>query len=400
MKRVVLSMLAVSAILFTSCSNDNENVEPTVKAPATYTFERGGNSTVSFTGQTIRIKMAEKLITAMKDNSKTKVELDSMFGRKLTTHNYFNDPVLDGSDKNIRSKVAASYDYFNQNSTEANEIKVTLDGYIAKQVSEVFPNWNVDAVAGTAGKIQQAGGGATRYVNAKGLEYNQALAKSLIGALMMDQMLNNYLSTTVLDGVNNINRKNNDAGVLSTGKNYTEMEHKWDEAYGYLYGNEANPASPTLDVDPFLSEYVFKVDEDADFKGIAKDIFEAFKLGRAAIVAKDYQLRDKQIAIIKEAVSKVIAVRGVFYIQKGRDLVASADKASMFHNLSEGYGFIYSLRFSQNSQGTPYLSTTDIKGFLNTLEAGNGFWDVKEADLDDISTKIATAFGFTVNQVK
>ncbi|MGG8495064.1 DUF4856 domain-containing protein [Tenacibaculum sp. TC6] len=400
MKRVVLSMLAVSAILFTSCSDDNENVEPTVEAPATYTFERGGNSTVSFTGQTIRIKMAEKLITAMKDNSKTEVELDSMFARKLTTHTYFNDPILDGSDKNVRSKVAASYDYFNQNSTEANEIKATLDGYIAKQVSEVFPNWNVDAVAGTAGKIQQAGGGTTRYVNAKGLEYNQALAKSLIGALMMDQMLNNYLSTTVLDGVNNINRKNNDADVLSDGKNYTEMEHKWDEAYGYLYGNEADPASPTLDVDPFLSEYVLKVDEDADFKGIAKDIFEAFKLGRAAIVAKDYQLRDKQIAIIKEAISKVIAIRGVFYIQKGKDLVTSADKASMFHSLSEGYGFIYSLRFSQNPQGTPYLSTTDIKGFLDTLENGNGFWDVKEADLDNISTKIATAFGFTVNQVK
>ena len=40
---------------------------PNVSAPENYTFERNGTSTVSFTGRTIRIRMAEELISAMKD---------------------------------------------------------------------------------------------------------------------------------------------------------------------------------------------------------------------------------------------------------------------------------------------------------------------------------------------
>ena len=42
--------------------------------------------------------------------------------------------------------------------------------------------------------------------------------------------------------------------------------------------------------------------------GIADAIYDAFKLGRAAIVAKDYTLRDEQAAIIKVELSKVVGV--------------------------------------------------------------------------------------------
>ena len=51
---------------------------------------------------------------------------------------------------------------------------------------------------------------------------------------MADQMLNNYLGSAVLDA--GTNTADNDAGTLADGKNYTTMEHKWDEGFGYLYG--------------------------------------------------------------------------------------------------------------------------------------------------------------------
>ena len=92
---------------------------------------------------------------------------------------------------------------------------------------------------------------------------------------MVDQMLNNYLSLSVLDEADN--KANNSAGVLDGTNNYTTMEHKWDEAYGYLYGNEDNPAVPVYEADKFLSEYVAKVNEDPDFEGIALDIYNAFR---------------------------------------------------------------------------------------------------------------------------
>ena len=51
-----------------ACSDDDEgsgSVTPTVEAPATYNFQRDGQSTVSFSGQTARIQMADELVSAM-----------------------------------------------------------------------------------------------------------------------------------------------------------------------------------------------------------------------------------------------------------------------------------------------------------------------------------------------
>ena len=43
----------------------------------------------------------------------------------------------------------------------------------------------------------------------------------------------------------------------------------------------------------------------AQLSKIAQEIFDAFKLGRAAIVAKDYEVRDQQADIIKEKVLQI-----------------------------------------------------------------------------------------------
>ena len=392
MRKNILSVLVVSAVVFVSCSKNNEPAVEPVVAPQTYAFDRDGATSVSFSGQITRIKMAEELGDAMKDPSKTDVQLAAMFNHAEGDAD-FSDAALNSSSKNIRSKVAASSDYFAANSTESNSIKADFDTWIGAQVTEVFPNWGEDAAIGSSGMIQESGGGSKRYVNAKGLEYNQAYLKATIGALMADQMLNNYLSSSVLDAATNV--ADNDADVLASGKNYTTMEHKWDEAYGYLYGNEINPAVPELGADDFLNKYLAKVESDEDFSGVAQDIYDAFKLGRAAIVAKDYELRDAQANIIRDAVSKVIAVRAVYYLQAGKSNLGT-DMASAFHDLSEGYGFIYSLRFTRNTTtNESHLPAAEITAFLTTLMEGNGFWDVTADTLDQISDRIASAYGFT-----
>ncbi len=394
MKKIIFGAIVLTALVFTSCDDDNP-IEPSVVAPATYAFERNGNNNVSFGGQTTRIAMAEELTSSLKDNSKTEAELDNMFAHTAGSNDFSNSD-LNASGKNIRSKTAASKDYFSGNATDAASIKAQFDGWISSQTSEVFPNWGVIATAGNAGGLQEAGGGSTRYVSGKGLEYNQAFAKSLTGALMTDQILNNYLSTAVLDDATN--RADNDNEVLVAGKDYTLMEHKWDEAYGYLYGAEANPAVPVLGADSFLNKYLGKVDSDEDFAGIADDIYNAFKLGRAAIVAKNYAVRDDQAEIIRTKISKVIAVRAVHYLQAGKDALA-ADKASAFHDLSEGYGFLFSLQFTRVAgTNSPHFSKAEVDAFLSTLMEGNGFWDVTPATLDSMSTEIANEFGFTVDQ--
>lgn len=395
-----LAVLFLVLALF-SC-DDNEGL-PEVNAPSTYTFERNGQSTVSFSGQTTRIKMAEELGSAFLDfDNTTEALLLEMFRNDNGQGgdvNPFQDADLNAATKRIKSKVAASQDLFATNATESAEIKAQFETWISGQINEIYPNRNQLATAGNAGQL--ADGTSTRYVNAKGLEYNQAFTKSLISALMLDQMVNNYLSTAVLD--DGSNQENNSQGVLEDGKNYTTMEHKWDEAYGYLFGNASNQADPLTELgsaDGYLNKYLGRVEGDDDFAGIAQDVFNALTLGRAAIVAQQYDVRDAQAAIIKQKLSEIIAIRAVYYLQQGKIALENEQYGTAFHDLSEGFGFVYGLRFTHNSlSGTSFFSRSEVDQMIDDLYASaNGFWDLDAATLDAISASIANKFDFTVAQ--
>jgi len=400
MKKIFTLLLL--SVTFISCSSDDDNTDnnnnQSVDAPANYQFTRNGNNTVSYSGQTQRIAMAEELISALKDPTRDQESLNTMFAH-VEGDQDFSDPdmlELNASSKNVRSKTAASADYFSSNSTDANAIKANFDSWISSQVNDVFPNWGNTASPGNAGLAQELGG-SIRYVNEKGLEYNQAFAKSLNGAFLADQICNNYLSTAVLDAGDNVT--NNDNDVLVDGKDYTTMEHKWDEAFGYLYGAEEDETAPVLEADSFLSKYLYKVEDDSDFTGIADDIYDAFKLGRAAIVAKNYTVRDEQVEILREKISMIIGIRAVYYLQGGKSEIANGDLPSAFHDLSEGFGFIYSLQFTRNPMtDAPYVSKSTVDSYIDTLMEDNGFWDVTPETLDQMSEDIAAEFGFTVEQ--
>lgn len=388
----------------TACDN---TPEISVEAPATYSFSRNGESTVDFSGQTTRIMMGGELLDAMMDfDNSTSVSLLEIFRNETEAGedaNPFSLVDLNASDKSLKSKIAASLDLFSSNTVESAAVKADFEAWINAQVNEVFPQENELAVAGQAGQI--ADGSSTRYINADGLEYNQLVAKSMIGALMLDQISNNYLSTGVLDAGDN--RLNNDAESVEDGKSYTSMEHKWDEAYGYLYGLSADPAEPNATIgqdDDFLNKYIGRVEGDDDFTGIADEIFDAYKLGRAAIVAGDYDLRDEQTDIIQEKLAEIIAIRAVYYLIQGKLALeqSAPDYGAAFHSLSEGYGFIYSLQFA-TSPGLDinrYFTRAEIENILSTMmnDGENGLWDVKPTTLQTLAEEIAAEFSFTVEE--
>jgi hypothetical protein len=398
MKNVLIPAYLFLGISLTSCTTDDgpSPGQSQIEIPENYSFTRNGSSTISYEGQTTRLLMVKEIFSSFNDfENYSAGKISNMF---INENNPFADAALNASGKSVKSKVAASAEYFSSNSVESNAIKNDFESYISKQVNEVFPNRNQLASPGVAG--QMVDGSSARYVNAKGLEMNQAFAKGIIGSLLADQMLNNYLSPQVLDEANNVS--NNDAQRVEDGKAYTTMEHKWDEAYGYLYGDPSIPTENPNSVlresnDRLLFNYLGEVDKVSDFAGIASTVFEAFKTGRAAIVAGDYQLRDKQVEIIRENISKVIAVRAVYYMQKGKTGIENENLGNAFHQLSEGFGFIYSLRFTQDPlTGQPYLPVSQIEELKAQLLEGNGLWDVTPETLDSISQTIATAFGFTV----
>jgi hypothetical protein len=399
MKKMLFAAL-VGGLSLVSCSQDDDGavVNPGVDTPSDYTFLREENSTVNYNGQTTRLEMTKELLSSFNDfDTATEESLSNMFSNE---NNPFSSEDLNSSSKSIKSKIAASKAYFSNNAVKSSEIKNDFDTWISQQVNQVFPNKDVLAEPGVAGQI--ADGTSTRYVNGQGLELNQIFAKSLIGALQVDQMLNNYLSTAVLDEGDNMAR--NDQAQVEEGKNYTSMEHKWDEAYGYLYGDPSIPTANPNSVlneseDKLLFNYLGRVDADSDFEGIAEETFEAFKLGRAAIVGGNYELRDQQAAIIQENISTVIAVRAVHYLQGAKKAINNGEMGAAFHELSEGFGFLYSLRFTHNPvTDQPYISQSELDIYMDQLLAEDGFWDVTPETLDTISENIAGAFSFTVGE--
>jgi len=359
-------LLAVLGLGFMSCDKDKKDLE----VPTTYEFLRDGVSSVSFSGQTERIGMAGELASGLLDFDKTEEDLLAMYANQDALGqdvDPFEDADLNASAKSIKSKVAASIDFFSSDAVASAQIKGQIESWISTQMTDISASSGEVAAPGVAGQI--ADGTSARYVGTNGLEYNQAAIKSLIGALMVDQMLNNYLSPAVLDEADNIIE--NDNGDLGA--------------------------------DSYLNKYLKRVEDDTDFAGIASAIFEAFKTGRAAIVAGDYDERDKQADIIKEKISWVIAIRAVYYLQQGKNNLPTEGNAygSAFHDLSEGLGFLYSLQFTRKS-GTQesYFTSQEAASFIDSVLTNNenGFWTVTPATLDEVSEEIASKFDFTVAQ--
>lgn len=400
---LLISMLAFS---LTACDGPEGPGNNNIEEPATYEFVRNGVSTVSFSGQTQRILMAEELGSNMKNfDNATKELLLEMYRNETASGgdaNPFSDATLNASTKSVKNKTAASADYFSSNTVDAATIKADFESWISAQIDEVFPNEEVLAAPGQAGQIAE--GSVTRYINGKGLEYDQMVVKGLIGALMLDQAVNNYLSIAVLDA--GTNQEDNDAGTVVDGQSYTNMEHKWDEAYGYVYGTAQDATDPNLTIgsdDSFLNKYIGRAEGDDDFAGIAADIYNAFKLGRAAIVAGDYEVRDEQAEILREKLSEIIGIRAVYYLIQAKFGLeqATPDLGAVFHDLSEGYGFIYSLQFTRKPNSSePYFTKTEVDGFIATMlgDGENGLWDVKAATLQSLADQIAAEFSFTVAQ--
>ena len=109
-----LLLAAATATMIISCDNDDDTIT-SVNAPSNYSFERNGQTSVSYSGQTDRILMAEEVLDGLKDPSTSLNTLQAQFDHTQGQNN-FSDPALNSSTKSVRSKVAASSDYFSSNS--------------------------------------------------------------------------------------------------------------------------------------------------------------------------------------------------------------------------------------------------------------------------------------------
>jgi hypothetical protein len=368
---LLLLPLALISFTFTSCDDDDNNdpVVPAIQAPDTYSFERNNESTVSYSGQTTRLEQADELYAALNSEGSTAAALDLMFNGSDGSSAGFANDLLNGTSKIIGSKTASS------TLAGSATTKERFNQYIADFASNVAPNWNMDAAPGMPGSITSPDGGSTYQINAMGQELDQLFFKGLIGAFTLDQIVNNYIHPNQLDSGTRID--DNDNGVLSDGDPYTDMEHKWDEGFGYLYGQEgdlddvgATVGSMPAGSGNLLMKYFKKVNADGGYEpGIGQTVYDAFIMGRTAIVNRDYDLREAQADIIQVELSKVVGYYAIHYLNDYLAKVEEGNVAKAHHSLSEAYGFILSLQFTNNGNDEPYMSKGDVEYFLDTYFA-------------------------------
>ncbi len=86
--------LLILSFVFVACDDDNEGEDVNiVTPPATYSFERNGSSSVSFSGQTTRLNQSDELYGALNSTDVTVSALNLMFAVDVSTLQAMHDEI-------------------------------------------------------------------------------------------------------------------------------------------------------------------------------------------------------------------------------------------------------------------------------------------------------------------
>ncbi|REE00449.1 DUF4856 domain-containing protein [Marinoscillum furvescens] len=357
------SLFAITLlVLFASCedSDDPQPQDDQLAVPSTYEFTRNGESSVDYSGQTARLNMLAELksyiATSHEGATLDEQKLLNMFANE---NDPFEDATLNASTKQLENKTfVADVEFFKDILSSAATVSVDAG----------------DAAEGQGGLIARSPDNKI-LVDEKGWEYTQLIEKGLMGATFLHQIYNSYLTDAKIG--NDVENEE-----LSEGKNYTAMEHHWDEAFGY-WG--VNPEFDTEGDNQFWGKYTYGRES---YLGSATALKDAFLKGRTAIVNKDYDERDAQRDIIYEQFEITAAATAIHYINESITDLNNADQGNLFHHLSEGYGFVLALKYSPYKQ----ISTAEIEVILEEDFGTDGdFWTVTVEGLNKAkSTLVAT----------
>jgi len=371
--------LAALAFGFTSCDKNDTESAPALRAKMdtasltasskyTESFkDASGQSTVTLTSSNQRLDMFSEfnsymaLVAVAPPATPSTLDVAKLRGLYANTGNYFTGAGLNASGLSLRGTTAASF-----SATGAEAVRTYIDQQITK-LATVSQSVNSVAVPGQAGRLG-------RYlVDEKGYEVNQIIQKALIGAVLLDQIDNVLLTDNAL--------KANNSKVVD-GKTYSELEHNWDLAYGYLTSN----AIMTTDIaltprERFLAGYLNEKNGP-----VSPGVYMAFLKGRAAIVNNDAAGVKAQADIIRTELEKTIALSAVSYLTNWKAASALDVKA---HALGEGLGFIYSLRFCTKYGADAAFSDAILTGLTS---GSQGAWSLTNAQADVAINAIKAKF--------
>jgi hypothetical protein len=328
---ITAATIAGAVLIFSSCKKDNDK-GPEVKpytVPAAYTF-----SNADYTKSTQRVKMAVEIDGYLKTaNSGAGVvaldqaKLNNMFGN---TGNPFADAGLNASGINIT--------------------ELTADAALYKSFADSVLLYNSGAVA-----AQGAGGFVPRGANKiivgpRGLEYGQAFIKGTMGAMLFNQAVQALTTVKSIPATDTL-----------------AAQAKWDEAFGYLavpanYDTSVTYANTDANRPLLWGGYLAERGKAIEAGGT---IFQAFLTGRAAIGGYDVAVRNAQADIILAKWEQLAAAAALNYVTAPTASSAVGNYGTQLHALSEGFGFIYSLKYRAAGSKLSHADFDTLMSIIN-----------------------------------
>ncbi|MBI1288389.1 MAG: DUF4856 domain-containing protein [Flavobacteriales bacterium] len=361
--------ISISSFILNSCNSDNGS---DLDVPSIYNFTRNGSSTVDYSGQTERLDMLELMGTYMKSaNAVGSAPLDA---NKLKDMFANQNDAFTGQTfaKDLRSKCfqndVAMFESF------MDELA------IASQASGT-------AYSGTAGVLVDGSADSTigYRVNANGIELRQVIIKGLMGAVFYYQAMEVYLSADGMGVVGNEDVEN--------GENYTQMEHYFDEAFGYFGVPTDFPDLATVDDARFWGEYCNKTNGGL-YSGMNDEVADAFRTARAAITARDYEIRDQAIQKIQDKWAIIAAASAVDYLSEGLS-TSGTPNYKRHHEMSEGIGFLLALKYhfaGGNSKYPPNYTYSHIEDALAIVGPNTNLYNLTDQQIETAIEHIRMAF--------
>ena len=376
MKKVIYLSLAFASVL-ASCkkegctdpdaANYNENAKkddgscaydetPAYTVPTTYAFtDDAGNSTVNYAGQTDRINQALAMINLIKTGVDVDLSAQVLKDMFANTNGNGNGAFAFTSTRQLKDKCFEM---------DRDAIEAYFDS-----VQVVSMSNDLTATSGQAGVLTS---GTSKYLfDRNGREYKEIIEKAFMASIFMYQSMNVYFSDSKMNVDNTV------AVDPANGLYYTQMEHHWDEAFGYL----AVPTDfPTTAAYGFWGKYCNSQDATIGSNAV---MMNNFLKGRAAISANIIADRNAAMLEIKNMWEKIAAYQAMKYLG---DAVTNfgTDQGKTLHVLNEAYGMINSLKYCPLD--TRKMTNTEVDAIL--AKFGTNFWNLSLAQINEIKADI------------
>ena len=351
----------------TSCSDDGVNLPAPYNPPESYSFDN-----VSFSGQTDRLNMLSEMISTIDEvTSGTAPDATTLLNMYANENSPFSDPALNASTKQLKSKT-----YSGLGAIDANEIEAYINAFAQDAAMYKDSTWS----PGQPGIVTKADGSGSYFLNADGVEYSEIIEKTLMHAVFYYQACEVYTREGKIgDAVDNT--------IVTPGKG-TDMEHHWDEAFGY-WGVPTDATASNFESADL--KYFGKYAKKGEAVGIPtfQNLLGSFIKGRYGISNMDYTMRDEAAAEVRQYWEMVSVTTGIHYLNGA--IANVGDDAKFYHELSEAYTFIQGLAYNQDR----LISTSDWAAMLALIEVNGeaSFTGVSVADLNSIKDQLASIYG-------